>query len=218
MKRSWLAMAIALGATQCGGVARTTGDDLCVAGAKIECDCIGHTKGTRSCTADGIGYDACVCSGGTGGNDDAGSDAGSPPTKACTSSGSWTGGLSGSDEMTPGRPCIDCHAKTPRTPQYTVAGTVFANAREPDDCNGVDGLGVAIALMSENGVEMAPRIALNGVGNFFIARALPAQYRVKIIAQGRESVMQGLVNNGDCNLCHTASGASGASGRLVRPL
>jgi hypothetical protein len=60
-------------------------------------------------------------------------------------------------------------------------------------------------------------LQINRVGNFFTSRAMPVSYRVKIIAAGIERVMQAPVTNGDCNVCHTAVGTQGASGRVVKP-
>jgi hypothetical protein len=215
MRRLGLAISLGLAATQCGGLARVTGNDLCLEGQRIECSCGGRRMGVRTCTAEGIGYGECVCSGGAGGGGISDDDSG-PPADSCTSKSAWKGGLMGSDEMTPGRACMECHAKTPSTPQYTVAGTIYAGLHDADDCNGVDGLGVAVAFFTDNGSEIGPRLQLNRVGNFFSMRPMPTTYRVKVIAEGRESIMQSLVENGDCNHCHTASGALGANGRLLK--
>jgi hypothetical protein len=216
MKRLWLTLSLSMAATHCGGLTRPNSADLCLAGERIACDCAGHTKGVRTCSAQGIGYGDCVCSGarGDGGTID---DDGGPPVESCTSKSAWTGGLKGSDEMTPGRACMACHVMTPAAPQYTVAGTVYAGRHDADDCNGVDGLGIAVAFSDDAGNELGPRLQLNRVGNFFSTRAMPPFYRVKVLAGGRESIMQSPVTTGDCNLCHTASGASGASGRLLKP-
>ena len=218
MKRLWLTLSLSMGATQCGGLERTKDADLCVAGQRAECDCVGHTKGVRTCTPQGIGYGECVCGGETG---DGGTidDEGGPPVESCTSKSAWTGGLRGSAEMTPGRACMACHVTAPAAPQYTVAGTVYPGPgrRDADDCNGVDGLGIAVAVLTDSGDEIGPRLQLNGVGNFFSTRAMPTSYRVKVLAGGRESVKQRPIMTGDCNLCHTASGAFGASGRLLKP-
>jgi hypothetical protein len=216
MKRLWLTISLSLAATQCGGLARPNRGDLCLPGKGIECDCIGHTKGVRMCTAEGIGYGECVCGGekGDGGTID---DDGGPPVESCTSKSAWTGGLRGSDEMTPGRACMACHVMTPSAPQYTVSGTVYAGPHDADDCNGVDGLGVAVAILSDTGDEIGSRLQLNRVGNFFATRAMPPLYRVKVLAGGRERVKQSPVRTGDCNLCHTAAGTMGASGRLLKP-
>jgi hypothetical protein len=216
MKKLWLAISLGLAAADCGGMARTNVGDLCLPGDRTECDCATRTKGVRTCTAAGVGYGPCMCGGGTG---DGGItiDAGGPPVESCTSKSTWMGGLSGSPDMTPGRPCIECHTMTPRSPQYTVAGTIFPGRRDADDCNGIDGLGVAVAFLRDDGSEIRARVQVNGVGNFFLTAPMPAQYRVKVIAQGKESVMLTPVTNGDCNLCHTAAGELGASGRLMKP-
>jgi hypothetical protein len=118
--------------------------------------------------------------------------------------------------MTPGRPCVDCH-KTTSVP-LTAAGTIFVDVHEPDDCYGVDGLGVAVAILGvATGTELTPRLQVNRAGNFFTSIALPSSYRVKIISGGRESTMMSPVMDGDCNACHTAVGVAGAQGRLVKP-
>lgn len=98
-----------------------------------------------------------------------------------------------------------------------MAGTIYPGRHDADDCNGVDGLGIAVAFFADDGSEIAPRLQLNNVGNFFGTRTMPARYRVKVISQGRESTMQEPVTNGDCNFCHTAAGTLGASGRLTKP-
>jgi hypothetical protein len=185
-------------------------------GQRVECDCVGHTKGARTCTAEGIGYGECVCSGGAGegGTID---DDGGPPVESCTSKSSWMGGLQGSAEMTPGQACIACHAMTPRAPQYTVAGTIYPGLHDPDDCNGADGLGTAIAVFSSDGSEIGTRLQVNRVGNFFVNRTMPVEFRVKVIAQGKESALHSPIKGGDCNACHTAGGASGAKGRVLKP-
>jgi hypothetical protein len=213
MTKLWLAMSLGLATTQCGGITRPNAGDLCLVGQRIECDCAGRSKGVRTCTPEGIGYGECAC-GNSGTNDDGG---GGLDVQTCTSKAGWTGGLQGSTAMTPGRACIECHSTTPSAPRYAIAGTIFPGLHDPDDCNGVDGLGFAVAFFSDSGAELGPRVQLNRVGNDFYTGPVPAQYRVKVIAQGVELVMQSPVTNGDCNFCHTASGKSGASGRLTKP-
>jgi hypothetical protein len=218
MRTHCLAVLLGLAGAQCGGIARTSGVDLCQSGEQLECDCVGHTKGVRICSAQGVGFGECICSGGgmdAGGALDGG---GGPPTSACSSKSSWTGGLLGSADMTPGRPCIACHLTAPQSPQYTVAGTIYGNLHDPDDCNGIDGHGVAVAFLNDSGMEIGNRVQVNRVGNFVYSRPMPPAYRIKIIAGGIERLKQTPVTNGDCNLCHTASGAQGARGRIVKPV
>ena len=98
----------------------------------------------------------------------------------------------------------------------TLAGTVYAfeGVRDDNDCNGVDGAGMAITVMDDMGMEIFPRIQVNSVGNFYTNKALPASFRVKVIGMGREAVMQTVVTDGNCNSCHTAGGNMGALGRI----
>lgn len=220
MRMHWLAFATGLIALHCGGVERSTGNDLCTPGKREACEC-GRHKGIRVCANDGVSYGACQCSS-LDPNDKLGGDGGgNPPPLSCTSMTSWTSGLAGSADMTPGRACIDCHKKTmsARAPIYTAAGTIFPGVNDADDCNGIDGVGTAVAFMSPNGMEFIPRQVVNRVGNFFTLSAMPTSYRVKIISAGRELAMQGLLTpaDGDCNTCHSAAGSSGARGRLMKP-
>ena len=150
---------------------------------------------------------------------DAASDFDAGATFRCSSGSVWTGGSAASPLMTPGAPCMasGCHTSSSPTPM-TMAGTVYALAglRDDNDCNGVDGSGMAIAVMDDMGMgmEIFPRIQVNSVGNFFTSRTLPASFRVKLIAMGREAVMQTSVTDGNCNSCHTARGNMGALGRI----
>jgi hypothetical protein len=219
MRRHCLAAFLGLVAAHCGGSTRTNGSDLCQPGERMECDCIGHTKGIRVCSTEGVGFDECMCANTRmDGGRDIDEGGATPPASACSSKAVWTDGVLGSPFMTPGRPCIPCHSSADRTP-FTVAGTVYGSLGDPDDCNGIDGtLGGAIGIMDEMGAEIVPRLQINRVGNFFSARILPRAYRVKIIVSGRESIMRAPVTNGDCNVCHTAKGAQGASGRITRSL
>jgi hypothetical protein len=217
---NWLLIAASSIALHCGGVERTSGHDLCTPGTRDECDC-GRTKGVRVCADDGVAYGVCSCSGTETDSGVAGDGGGHSPPLSCTSQSSWTAGLAGSADMTPGRACIDCHEKTmkARAVVYTAAGTIFPGANDPDDCNGIDGVGSAVAFTTPNGAEFMPRLIVNRVGNFFTENAMPTSYRVKIISAGREIAMQGLLGpgDGDCNTCHSAKGTSGARGRLMKP-
>ena len=112
-----------------------------------------------------------------------------------------------------------CHTSSSKT-QFTMAGTAYPvnGQRDVNDCNGIDGTGVAFALFDDNGVEFIPRIQVDSVGNFFTNRALPPSYRVKIITRGQEAVMNTPVTNGDCNYCHAANDFMGAKGRVIPPM
>jgi hypothetical protein len=141
----------------------------------------------------------------------------------CFSGRRWTGGTTGSSEMNPGVPCMGpgCHSPTSKTPM-TMGGTVYdvKGDHDDNDCNGIMGTGVAIAVYDEaNMMEVIPRIQVNAVGNFWTARALPPTYRVRVLQGGREAIMNaavnGAANGGDCNYCHSAADFMGAKGRIV---
>lgn len=84
--------------TACGG-----GDDFsartCVPGVTQECACPGGAVGAQACSADGNGYEACQCGGGSGSGGSAGNgQSGSAGAGGATggAAGSGTGGAGGS--------------------------------------------------------------------------------------------------------------------------
>jgi hypothetical protein len=150
-------------------------------------------------------------------------DAGSPydTPSQCTSNQHWTGGDTRSELMHPGRACINCHTtgvglfNLQHGPSFTLAGTIFPSAHEPDDCNGAAGNGVSIVVKGANGqmVTMTP----NTVGNFHSATRVTMPYTVEVHYQGRVRAMTTPQSMGDCNSCHTERGTSGAPGRIMLP-
>jgi hypothetical protein len=136
----------------------------------------------------------------------------------CLSGRRWTGGNMASPVMTPGQPCMaaQCHGTTAAKTPMTMGGTIYplGGERDDNDCNGIDGTGVAVVVSDEMNVEIA-RIQVNAAGNFYTNRMLPPSYKVKVAALGREAVMVASVTNGDCNFCHTAVDYMGAKGRIV---
>ncbi len=160
-------------------------------------------------------------------------DAGAPPVECdetpsddpydasptCSSGGYWTAIDSGSPWMNPGLACIKCHRQSPNfSPQFSVAGTVFATAHEPDKCFGVSlATGAQIVITDANGQELSPIRVVSG-GNFgAILSGLSLPYRAKVVVGDRERVMLTPQTNGDCNACHTQAGAQGARGRIIVP-
>ena len=101
----------------------------------------------------------------------------------------------------------------------TLGGTVYGlgGERDENDCYGMDT--GAIAVLDLQGMEISTRIQVNPAGNFYTERALPDTYKVKLISQGREITMDtpinGKMNGGDCNYCHSAADFMGAKGRIV---
>jgi len=139
---------------------------------------------------------------------------GSPPpdvTPRCTSDTWWTGGAG--SRMRPGEACIACHARSREGPSFRVAGTVYPSLHEPDDCNGTSAPTVVVTDASGTAVSLRP----NSAGNFTSKAALRFPLRVKVTAGGRVREMSGTIASGDCNSCHTQSGANGAPGRVVAP-
>lgn len=138
---------------------------------------------------------------------------------ACTSGKYWTAVDSGSPWMNPGRACIKCHRQYPSfAPLFSVAGTVFATAHEPDKCFGVPlEMGAQVMITDANGVELPPIRVVSG-GNFnAIFNALSLPYRAKVVVGDQERVMLTPQTSGDCNACHTQTGSQGARGRVIVP-
>jgi hypothetical protein len=137
----------------------------------------------------------------------------------CSSGQFWTGGNNGSSVMRPGRACIDCHRSSGgEAPLFTFAGTAYPTAHEPNDCNGAGG--AQIVIVDANNQTFT--LSTNGAGNFSIGgggSSLPVAfpYHAKIVKNGRERVMSAGQTTGDCNSCHTETGANGAPGRIMLP-
>jgi hypothetical protein len=174
------------------------------------------------------------CGGGTqtsGGNTTVDTDAGPANTDAeagaapsadplaaaptCTSGMTWTKGNHGSAEMNPGLACIACHS-TMNGPDLTIAGTVYPTGHEPDLCFGADGAsGVQVVITGADGQT----ITLTPVpsGDFHLGTRLMMPFTAKVTYKGRERAMTAAQTSGDCNGCHTQSGANGAPGRITLP-
>lgn len=128
----------------------------------------------------------------------------------CTS-GKTTLGQSAS--MRPGEACQACHQKQ-GGPSYSVAGTVYPTAHEPQDCNGVPG-GMNVVVTDKNNKIVT--IPVNGVGNFGSNAVVTAPFFVKVTSSKGTRPMIGSLTSGDCNSCHTPTGANGAPGRVMAP-
>ena len=153
-----------------------------------------------------------------------GGDAGAPPPDplnappACTSKTTWNQGTNGSASMEPGQTCISCHAGTGgEAPTFVIAGTLYPTGHEPDNCNGVNGnTGARVVISGNNGTSIT--LTPNSAGNFYSSTALPPPYKAKVVSSsGIERVMSSTASSGDCNSCHTQSGANGAPGRITLP-
>jgi uncharacterized membrane protein len=153
-----------------------------------------------------------------------GGDAGAPPTdplnapSTCTSKVTWNQGTNGSSSMEPGQACISCHAKSGEAPTFVIAGTLYPTGHEPDNCNGVNGsTGAKVVVTGNNGTTVT--LTPNSAGNFYSSTTLPPPYKAKVVnAAGVERVMSATASTGDCNSCHTQSGANSAPGRITMPM
>jgi hypothetical protein len=164
----------------------------------------------------------CSADGGAGGAGN-GADGGAPDARGpivCTSNQHWTQANRGSPSMHPGGACISCHAMSgAEAPAFVVAGTVYPTAREPDDCNGINGSSSGTTVVIVDANNRSTTLQVNTVGNFSLpattAVALP--FHAKVVRAGVERVMSTPQMSGDCNSCHTQDGANGAPGRIVAP-
>jgi hypothetical protein len=135
----------------------------------------------------------------------------------CTSNQTWSLGDQGSPVMDPGKACISCHATTGgEAPSFTIAGTVYPTAHEPDLCNGANGTnGALVVITGADGKSFS--LAPNAAGNFSWTGTLAKPFQAKVTYMGRERDMSTAQTSGDCNSCHTQSGTMSAPGRIILP-
>ena len=119
--------------------------------------------------------------------------------------------------MEPGGDCIGCHASG-EGPSFLVAGTVMGASADDTNCAGI--AGVMVRLTGADGTSI--ELTTNESGNFFTrlsATSLVFPYHAEIMRNGATSQMltPRTATETSCNVCHTASGANGAPGRIVAP-
>lgn len=135
----------------------------------------------------------------------------------CTSATTWTGGTEGSASMEPGMACISCHSSSRgEAPIFTIAGTLYPTAHEPDLCNGAAGTAGAMVVVTD-ATGKSVSITPNSAGNFSYAGALATPFHAKVTYMGRERAMATGQTSGDCNGCHTQNGTMSAPGRIILP-
>jgi len=113
-------------------------------------------------------------------------------------------------EMLPGVNCRSCHKPDgpyPDAPEWTVAGTVFA---DPEGSAGAAGVTVWIEDDAGNELELIT----NAVGNFYTATPIVAPYRVTVEKDGVSATMPASPPAGGCNACHSTAPVGGAPGTL----
>jgi hypothetical protein len=140
----------------------------------------------------------------------------------CSSGTQWTNGDKGSANMQPGSACRTCHVVGGKasSKSWDIAGTVYATAHEPDNCNGTSASGVTVIITDATGKETS--LSVNSVGNFyhndlFGFAALPKPYHARVVSGGKVRKMVAAQTEGDCNSCHTESGTNSAPGRIMLP-
>jgi len=138
---------------------------------------------------------------------------GAAPT--CTSNSTWTGGTQGSANMEPGHACITCHQQQ-NGPSFNVGGTVYPTGHEPDDCNGSAAGGAVVTVTDRNGASATFTVS-SVSGNFSGRATLAFPITASVTFQGKTRAMGTAVSTGDCNSCHTQTGASSAPGRITLP-
>jgi hypothetical protein len=143
---------------------------------------------------------------------------------ACVSGTYWGRGDYGDNLMHPGRACITCHSERRRGPRFTVAGTIYSEYREENDCNGFAGTPATRPEVEITDASGQPfYITANSAGNFYTTHQFQLPLRkVRVLGpNGRVAEMGGSPPHGDCNSCHTREGtitATGMSpGRVVLP-
>ncbi|AKT36108.1 hypothetical protein [Chondromyces crocatus] len=129
--------------------------------------------------------------------------------------------------MNPGRACITCHAESGDFDDddddddfVVLGGTVYPTLHEPDLCYGVDDGTDEVRVVITDAQNRTYSLPLEPTGNFHLPRragALTFPIRAKVVANGKERVMNTPQASGDCNRCHTEQGANGAPGRIHLP-
>lgn len=139
---------------------------------------------------------------------------GPPPPQIVCTSGQSNSRTSGGTAMHPGGMCNTCHTQKGEGPLFTIAGTVYPTAHEPDDCFGFAGAQVVIMDMGGN---VQTTLTSNSRGNFWYQGAIQTPYKAKVVYGGKERAMNAAQTDGECNSCHTVDGANGAPGRIYLP-
>lgn len=119
--------------------------------------------------------------------------------------------------MNPGQACISCHLQNGEgeAPIFSIAGTVFPTAHEPNNCVASGAAGAVVEIRDADGHVID--LTANSSGNFSYSGSIVTPYAAKVMYQGRERVMAAVQTSGDCNGCHTQSGSQGAPGRILLP-
>lgn len=134
-------------------------------------------------------------------------------TPTCTS-GRQSRPSDNTPTMSPGQACLSCHQRQGIARNMRIAGTIYPSAHEPDLCQGATP--ATVEIYDAQGARVAS-LTTNRAGNFTGNQVAPPNYSAHVLLNGREVWSTSPHNGGDCNSCHTQSGASGARGRIIVP-
>ena len=128
----------------------------------------------------------------------------------------------GTSDMNPGQACIACHSAG-EGPTLFVAGTVYPTGHEPDQCNGTGGADIKVIITDATGKEFSLTPSPRS-GNFYLGSSrrnpitFTMPYSARVERGGKVVEAMGAhQSDGDCNSCHTDTGANGAPGRIAAP-
>jgi hypothetical protein len=93
---------------------------------------------------------------------------------------------------------------------------VFRGPHEPDDCNGA-APPPQLNVVVQDSLGRVVQLPVNGAGNFLALDHIRPPLRAGVTDGVNTRMMNGTVNSGDCNGCHTVNGANGAPGRILAP-
>jgi hypothetical protein len=179
--------------------------------------------GSPVAAADIATFEAWVAAGspqGTCGDVETGPNPFDAPAQ-CTSNSYYPPNGNEGAGMSPGQACNQCHLQQGgEAPIFSIAGTVYPTAHEPDDCYAKVESGPAIStavveITDKNGGVHT--IKVNSVGNFLLGTSIAKPYTAKVKYDGRERIMVAAQTSGDCNSCHTQNGTKDAPGRVLLP-
>lgn len=152
-------------------------------------------------------------------------EAGPPPdptfegAPTCPGNAFFTGDATYGSAMFPGEPCLACHEAQGGV-LFAMGGTVFATGKVLDDClplPDVDLTQAQVVIHDANGDHPLPVLDSGNFRTHAAVDDVAFPYTASVVYQGRKRSMTTAQTDGDCNGCHTASGKSGAPGRIALP-
>jgi hypothetical protein len=195
-------------------------------------DSASSTDGSSGGGSEGSSGSAPTTSGGgtagttSGGSDSATSGGGDPfgADPVCSRDEFWTKGNLESPLMHPGMACLTCHSSLEPevAAEFPIAGTVYPTGHEPDDCFGLNGGSEPTFVEITMADARVVKLPVNSSGNFLYdvsenGGAVMFPITARVLQGDQERKMFTPQSSGDCNSCHTQTGANGAPGRIVTP-